>query len=1216
MSITNKVTAGLVSIAFVFIAVAMHSTSAQTTLTPAELQAKIDDLIATVNELKSLQGKSYTTVASTGGNAACPYTWTKNLAIGSSGDDVRQLQRFLNGNPQTQVATTGIGSPGHETSYYGPATTRAVSKFQELYAAKILTPLGLTRGTGGFYTSTRNHANSMCQSGSSYGGRTGTPARRADSGSATSPPVVQVTGDALAVTPGNPIGDAYVVQGAQRAPFTSIVLTAGNENVQVQGIRVRRFGLSSSDNFETVALVNANGVQIGAARSLRHNEVKLGGSFTVPANRSVTLAVVGNISNDDEKFSAGSIAGLEVAEVIANTRVQGNFPIRGAAHVLSSSITLQMAKVEVSGGGGYIEFNEDTEVATVTVDLGGNDVDEEDAYLRSIILEQTGTADDEEVGDVEILVDGERANYNLVIDRDRYIINFGGRGVLIEENDNVEIRLETNTDIGYKQTIQFKIDDISDVYIVGASYGYGLPVEIVTGDEETEATTIRSGEVRAGGRLSKFEDEVRYGRDVILGALSVELEGENISMEDLTFEVEIDRFRWESETDNAWEDAEEDLVSFEDVRLRVNGETVASADENIDFEEDELTIKNDKAEPLKVNVDFSDRFTVEVRSGGGETETIFEIVADLDSAWSHFGGTDVVFTLTDVDMAEGERSEKDYTEGKEWFASTREFKEVEIIGNKLAFEISNDGVDGDEFVAGADDVVFGTLEVDASDAIDNIELKNLYISFKVANGELGDLSHLDNCRILDDDDSEVADGNSVDGENTELDKDQDQIDQMKFNFDDYIVRSEESVELNIVCSIGTKAEKDNQYQIVTDPATTGDDRIEYKISRDDREYEFDSSNDYSDIIKVSEGGTLSIKTDSPNDESVIALAIGDGKSDIETLEITFEAEDEDISIETIYLSGLNLGVTAKADGSTFTAISENELKEFIKRITIDFDGSVHAKANEFKSGTIAINEGDVDQTIPERSLAFDVNKVVEIGEKKTVTLTVDYGEVDNRVGRTLSGNWLTATKLHVLYEGESSGKFGYVEKTVGNDFTKNVVFPTVPTISTTRKTQNNDLSGNDVTLYEFTIKADRAGDVYVKQIAVDVTKPGSVTLENAVVKRGSITISNTVSSLVDGEQKFEIKNDEIIYIVAGESRTFSIVADVRAATTDDEVTIELLHDNSRNVAGKEYVATLGNFIWSPSTLGYDDDVSTKNDDWFNGWALFDGDDTHSWTTER
>ncbi len=81
--------------------------------------------------------------------------FARTLKVGMSGDDVKALQVAMNRDPETRVADGGAGSPGNETSYFGPATKRAVIKFQEKYRAEILTPVGLTSGSGFFGEKTR-----------------------------------------------------------------------------------------------------------------------------------------------------------------------------------------------------------------------------------------------------------------------------------------------------------------------------------------------------------------------------------------------------------------------------------------------------------------------------------------------------------------------------------------------------------------------------------------------------------------------------------------------------------------------------------------------------------------------------------------------------------------------------------------------------------------------------------------------------------------------------------------------------------------------------------------------------------------------------------------------------------------------------------------------------------------------------------------------------
>jgi peptidoglycan hydrolase-like protein with peptidoglycan-binding domain len=87
-------------------------------------------------------------------------TFTTTLKLGSTGTEVQQLQRFLNTHGFI-VATSGNGSPGHETTYYGLATASAISRFQMAHALQILTPNGLTQGTGNFGPATMKVVNGM-----------------------------------------------------------------------------------------------------------------------------------------------------------------------------------------------------------------------------------------------------------------------------------------------------------------------------------------------------------------------------------------------------------------------------------------------------------------------------------------------------------------------------------------------------------------------------------------------------------------------------------------------------------------------------------------------------------------------------------------------------------------------------------------------------------------------------------------------------------------------------------------------------------------------------------------------------------------------------------------------------------------------------------------------------------------------------------------------
>ena len=71
-----------------------------------------------------------TPIALTTPPVSTAYSFTRDLTLGSQGNDVKALQVFLNTHAFT-ITSTGAGSPGNETIYFGPATQTALIKFQK-----------------------------------------------------------------------------------------------------------------------------------------------------------------------------------------------------------------------------------------------------------------------------------------------------------------------------------------------------------------------------------------------------------------------------------------------------------------------------------------------------------------------------------------------------------------------------------------------------------------------------------------------------------------------------------------------------------------------------------------------------------------------------------------------------------------------------------------------------------------------------------------------------------------------------------------------------------------------------------------------------------------------------------------------------------------------------------------------------------------------------
>ncbi len=130
----KKIIASVLAVAFAF---SMAGPVGAVTI--EELQDQIADLNATIVQLLATINAQTTTPAPT----TTGLCLTGDLSLGMTSTAVKTLQQGLNQDPATQVAVSGAGAPGFETSYFGGLTKAAVIKFQDLYAPEVFSFLGI-----------------------------------------------------------------------------------------------------------------------------------------------------------------------------------------------------------------------------------------------------------------------------------------------------------------------------------------------------------------------------------------------------------------------------------------------------------------------------------------------------------------------------------------------------------------------------------------------------------------------------------------------------------------------------------------------------------------------------------------------------------------------------------------------------------------------------------------------------------------------------------------------------------------------------------------------------------------------------------------------------------------------------------------------------------------------------------------------------------------
>jgi len=499
-----------------------------------------EELLAQIQELQEQLAQLQAQYEELVGEEAAPAiegctisSFDRNLKQGMSGDDVKCLQIVLNSDPDTQLAESGVGSPGNETNYFGPLTKAAVIKFQEKYADDVLSPWGLTEGTGFVGSTTRAKLNELLTAAA--------PAEEEEEAPAEEGEAAVAPGLTVELAEDTPVSGT-VVAGSAIAELAKFTFTNGDDtDVKVTQLRLKRTGVSDDTTLPALYLFDGY-TRLGDEATLSSGYASFNvasGIFTVPAGGSKTISVRADIKSG----VSGQTVGIQLesaSDVTTNaSSVNGEFPLSG--NLMSVATATTPATVTL----GTVSPSDDADIDATnnfviwqnTLTVANQDVELE--YLR---LTQIGSITADALDNIRLDISGTQVATSELVPSTAgqdLIFDLSASPVSIQKGQVKTVSVYADIVGGASKTIRMSLEKKADIFLKDAAYGCYVSVS-GTVPSRTGIQTIKTGTItvtRASD--SPTGSVVLNSSSVTLAKFNIKANGEEIKINTLRVRIDV-----------------------------------------------------------------------------------------------------------------------------------------------------------------------------------------------------------------------------------------------------------------------------------------------------------------------------------------------------------------------------------------------------------------------------------------------------------------------------------------------------------------------------------------------------------------------------------------------------------------------------------------------------------------------------------------------------
>ncbi len=441
----------------------------------------------------------------------CSYSFNANMKLGSRGADVMNLQKVLNMYPQTQIASSGAGSPGMETTYFGAATRVAVNKLQALH----LVDLGITAPTGNVFAGTRGLLNQVCN---------GTVSTNPGTTPTSSGPISAM------LSGSQPTG--MIVQGQSGALLANITFTGSGT---VTSVKLQRTGVSADSTLSNVYLYDGNTRITDAASVVTGGYINFNatnGLFTVNGSRTISVRA------DIASGTNGQSVGVQLNSVTAGGAVSTFTGVSGnqltIANVTTASVNFATLNTSaLAPDAGVMQYNIWSGSATVST---------RSVNMKAATFKFVGSAPADSLQNINLYIDGAKVSGPTMVNaanNNKVTFDFGATPYVLTTGSHT---FDVRADIvkGSYRTITMSVENVADLMfedsnLAGVNVSATINSSTFTQSGATYGTiTVNRGSVTVNVDPSFTATKVTGGAtNVPIGQFTMKGYGEDVKVNTL-----------------------------------------------------------------------------------------------------------------------------------------------------------------------------------------------------------------------------------------------------------------------------------------------------------------------------------------------------------------------------------------------------------------------------------------------------------------------------------------------------------------------------------------------------------------------------------------------------------------------------------------------------------------------------------------------------------